>query len=100
MPDASANGPPSTNGWGGVRPGAGRKPHILSPSSASNHPEQTPLQFLLSVLNDPSQPPGRRIRCAVAALPFCHARIVPLGKKEAAAEAARGAGRGDWEGLL
>src|SRR4051812_36526636 len=100
MSDAPASNPPS-NGRGGARPGAGRKPkpHILSPSLASNHP-QSPLEFLLAVVNDPSQPPGRRIRCAIAAAPYVHARVEPLrlGKKELAAELARTAGRGEWEG--
>jgi hypothetical protein len=107
MPDAPTDDPPETgNGRGGYRPGAGRKPqpkpYALSPSSLSNHSPQTPLEYLLSVLNDPSQPPGRRIRCAIAAAPFVHPRIVPLqmGKKEATAAAARTVGLGDWQGDL
>jgi ABC-type sulfate transport system permease subunit len=57
---------------------------------------------LLEVLNDPSQPPGRRIRAAIAAAPYVHPRVVPLvlSKKEAAAEAARTVGHGDWQGDL
>jgi hypothetical protein len=36
--------------------------------------KQTPLEFLLAVMHDDSFPPGARIECAKAALPFCHAK--------------------------
>lgn len=49
-------------------------------------------------MNDVSQPPGRRIRAAIAAAPYVHPRVVPLqlGKKAQAAEDARTAGGGHW----
>lgn len=48
--------------------------------------QQTPLEFLLSVMNDPSQPARRRDKCAIAAAPYIHPRVVTdnakLGIKE------------------
>jgi hypothetical protein len=32
--------------------------------------DKTPLEFLLEVMQDPTYPPGARIECAKAALPF------------------------------
>jgi hypothetical protein len=37
--------------------------------------KQTPLEFLLLIMRDESYPPGARIECAKAALPFCHAKM-------------------------
>src|SRR5689334_6484039 len=72
MSDAPADDPSVTYGWGGVRPGAGRKPkpRILSPPPLRNSPPLSPLAFLLETMNDVTQPPGRRIRCAIAAAPY------------------------------
>ena len=40
------------------------------------HPKhQTPLQYLLSVLNDPTHTVDQRIRAARIALPFTHAKV-------------------------
>ena len=36
--------------------------------------KQLPLEFLLGIMRDESYPPGVRIECAKAALPFCHAK--------------------------
>jgi hypothetical protein len=36
--------------------------------------KQTPLEFLLSIMQDPTYQPGARIECAKACLPFCHAK--------------------------
>jgi hypothetical protein len=35
---------------------------------------QTPLAFLLGIMRDDSYPPGIRVECAKASLPFCHAK--------------------------
>jgi hypothetical protein len=35
-----------------------------------------PLPYMLKVMNDRKQPPDRRDRMAIAAAPFCHARLV------------------------
>src|SRR5262249_39724788 len=37
----------------------------------------TPLQFMLGIMRDPTQPPSIRMDMAKAAAPFCHARRVP-----------------------
>jgi hypothetical protein len=37
--------------------------------------EQLPLSFLLSIMRDESYPPGLRVECANASLPFCHAKM-------------------------
>lgn len=57
---------------------------------------QTPLEYLLSVMNDPSHDEGTRTRAAIAAAPYVHERAdnKARGKKEAAEAAAQSAGRG------
>jgi hypothetical protein len=35
-----------------------------------------PLPYMLKLMNDKRQPPERRDRMAIAAAPFCHARLV------------------------
>jgi len=60
---------------------------------------QTPLEYMLTVLNDPNADASRRDRLAIAAAPFYHSRPadVKLGKKEMAEKAAQNAGAGtDW----
>ena len=104
---------------GGYRPGAGRPrsstsskltaslmPGIKVQTSAHNTevPEiqpgwQTPLEYMLTVLNDPNADPSRRDRLAIAAAPFVHGRPADAkpGKKKMAEEAAKSAGIGsDW----
>lgn len=59
---------------------------------------QTPLEYMLAVMNDPSAGPNRRDRMAIAAAPFVHAKQADgaLGKKEqqqAEAEALAGTSR-------
>lgn len=50
----------------------------------------TPLEYMLSVMNDDDQEPTRRDRMAMAAAPYVHARAsdVAPGKKEQKQEAA------------
>ena len=50
----------------------------------------TPLEYMLSVMNDDDQDPTRRDRMAMAAAPYVHARAsdVAPGKKEQKQEAA------------
>jgi hypothetical protein len=62
-----------------------------------------PLDYLLSVLRDPSATPARRDRAAIAAAQYCHRREVHhrRGKKDAETAAAKTAGAGtDWAGDL
>lgn len=53
---------------------------------------QTPLEYLLGVMNDETVDPARRDRAASVAAPFVHAKAGEIGKKgelkQAAAEAA------------
>jgi len=94
---------------GGHRPGAGRpRKDAKTPEKDGQEGSQaesgdliaptqayTPLAFMLAVMNDPSQKPGRRDRMAVAAAPFVHERAGD-GKKEAKKDAARSASKGKF----
>jgi hypothetical protein len=62
-----------------------------------------PLEYMLTVMNDPAADGGRRDRMAMAAAPYCHPRVADKswGKKDAQAEAAETAGAGTaWAGDL
>jgi len=61
---------------------------------------QTPLQYLLTVMNDPAADPARRDRMAVAAAPFVHAKPGDLGKKQQALLDAQDAAGTNWERLV
>lgn len=96
-------------GHGGKRPGAGRpkKGFIRSVPAADLEPapiaeigadvapqsgkRQTPVEFLLDVMNDESQDVDRRVRAATALL-----RELPAGKKGAKEGAAKEAGNGKF----
>jgi hypothetical protein len=64
----------------------------------------SPLAFLLRIVADEAAEAELRVRCAIAALPYCHPRgpdAAVGGKKAAAEAAARDAERGTaWERLL
>jgi hypothetical protein len=63
----------------------------------------SPLAFLLRIVADETAEPELRVRCAIAALPYCHPRAPDAagGKKAAVEAAARDAERGtEWERLL
>ena len=61
----------------------------------------TPLQHMLSVINDPEAPAARRDKMAIAAAPYCHPRVADKGKKAVEAEAAGKAGDDtEWAGDL
>jgi phage terminase small subunit len=47
---------------------------------------------MLDVVNDETADPGRRDKLAIAAAPYCHARVADKGVKAQRAEAARSAG--------
>ena len=103
---------------GGLRLGAGRKkrdsdapataPEKSNPKSNGNQTAAkskrlSPLDYMLSVINDPEVDDGRRDRMAIAAAPYVHARAADakLGKKEEAEQAALTAERGtNWDSLL
>lgn len=44
--------------------------------AAAVRADQTPLEFLLGIMNNPTVSLARRMRAAVAALPFCHAKVM------------------------
>jgi phage terminase small subunit len=54
----------------------------------------TPVQYMLSIVNDSNADPALRARMAIAAAPFVHQRTSEGGKKEAKAEAAKVASTG------
>ena len=55
----------------------------------------TPLEYMLAVIRDPAIDAARRDRLAIAAAPYCHARLAEKTKKAAEAEAAKQVG-GEW----
>ena len=77
---------------GGARPGSGPKP---KPKQKLAIPRKTdPLKFLLSVMNDADVDAQLRVRAAVAAAQYVHAKRGEGGKKEAAEQAAQNAASG------
>lgn len=80
---------------GGARPGAGRprkeagKAPVIKNEAAANRPRKslggmTPLEYMLSVMNDDEADDLRRDRMAQSAAPYVHARAADAapGKKE------------------
>jgi phage terminase small subunit len=57
-------------------------------------PADTPLAFLLDVMNNVDLDVRLRVRAAIAAVPFVHTRGVELGKKERQALAGKKASTG------
>jgi hypothetical protein len=87
---------------GGHRIGAGR-PAGSKTGAKGLEPDRgtDPLSYMLSVMRDVSVAPLRRDRMAIAAAPFCHAKAVEVGKKQAAEENARTSHLGTpWHHLL
>jgi hypothetical protein len=56
----------------------------------------SPLEYMLSIMRDPTATEARRDRMAMAAAPYCHAKLFGAGpgKKDQQAEAAATAGIG------
>ena len=68
---------------GGKRPGAGRKLGSVMTKTAAiaqalAKEGATPLEFLLAVMRDESQPLATRLNCAQAAAPFIHPRLATI----------------------
>lgn len=84
-------------GHGGARPGAGRpKKGAQKPVEVAGvevPADMTPLDYMLSVMRDPSATKSRRDRMAQSAAPYVHVRAdaVAMGKKEEAASKAQDA---------
>lgn len=66
---------------------------VQEKSSQSN---KTPLEYMLSVMNDPEAPIERRDRMAMSAAPFVHDRGEKKGKKELTADGAKKAASGKF----
>lgn len=82
---------------GGARPGAGRKPKPKpEPAQIPAIAGQTPLDFLLSVQNDPAVDEKLRVRAAIAAAQYMHVKKGDGGIKDAKQEAAKKAGAGKF----
>ena len=65
----------------------------------ANKFKQTPLEYMLSVMNDETVPASRRDRMAICCAAYCHPRMYDnrLGKKDGKASAAQTAGVGtEW----
>jgi hypothetical protein len=64
---------------------------IVADARAAN---MQPLEYMLTVMNDPAADEVRRDRMAMAAAPYCHPRVADKswGKKDQQAEAAATAG--------
>jgi hypothetical protein len=77
-----------------------RKPGRQAKVQPGVRPGAMPLDYMLAVIRDPAAGVSRRDRMAIAAAPYCHARIAyaTKRKKDQAAEAAATAGGAgtDW----
>jgi phage terminase small subunit len=71
-----------------------RKPGRQAKVQPGVRPGAMPLDYMLAVIRDPAAGVSRRDRMAIAAAPYCHARIAyaTKGKKDQQAEAAATAG--------
>lgn len=77
------------------------------PQRTTNHPRKsrrpaaklTPLDYMLSVVNNPRADPARRDRLAVCAAQYCHPRSVEFRKtkRELLAEAAKNLPATEWD---
>ncbi len=79
---------------GGARPGAGRKPAPKLPLAVVAAP--TPLEFLLSVMNDAGADPALRVKAATTAAQYMHIRKQDGGKKDEQADKAKKAATGKF----
>lgn len=62
-----------------------QSPQPLPPDADVEIGTLTPLEYALTVMNDPREPKERRDRLCVAAMPYVHAKIGEGGKREKAA---------------
>ena len=90
-------GKPGMKGGGGARPGAGRKPQDKEENlTIATNGKQTPLEFLLSVMNDNEIEDRLRIDAAKTAAQYVHHKAGEGGKKEELQDAAKKAGAGKF----
>ena len=82
---------------GGYRPGAGRKPKEPEEKiTIATNGKQTPLEFLLSVMNDNEIEDRLRIDAAKTAAQYCHLKKGDGGIKDEQQEKAKAAGAGKF----
>lgn len=78
----------------GVKGRSGRRPEAQTgsvenvPVVATTPVAETPLEFMLRVMNDPTEKPATRARMAVAAAQYIHTKTGDGGKKDAKQSAA------------
>lgn len=92
---------------GGFRAGSGRPKGATAAASQkaiefeAKRVGLTPLQYMISVMNDPEVDPIRRDRMATCAAPYCHAKADYIGKREHEEAESKVVDRGSqWEHLL
>lgn len=81
---------------GGPRPGSGRPKKRVAGLESPIPVTETPLAFLLAVMNDLAQEPRLRVRAAVAAAQYIHVKKADGGKKDEKQDAAKTAGAGKF----
>ena len=80
---------------GGARPGAGRKPKSDEEKlTIASNGNQTPLEFLLSVMNDNAVEDRLRLEAAKTAAQYVHPKVGETGKKEQTGKKAEEASKG------
>ena len=84
-------------GGGGSRPGAGRKPQPKEEKiTIATSGKQTPLEFLLEVMNDNDVDDKLRLEAAKTAAQYCHHKKGEGGAKDEKQNAAKKAGAGKF----
>lgn len=82
---------------GGARPGAGRKPKPeVEKKTIATSGNQTPLEFLLSVMNDNEIEDKLRLEAAKTAAQYVHPKKGEGGKKDEAADRQKEAASGKF----
>jgi phage terminase small subunit len=82
---------------GGARPGAGRKPQTeAEKKTIATSGKQTPLEFLLSVMNDNDVEDKLRLEAAKTAAQYVHPKKGEGGKKDDAADRLKAASGGKF----
>jgi hypothetical protein len=64
------------------RPRGARNKRSLANIETAQAGGQLPLDFMLIVMRDGTQPPERRLEAAKAAAPYCHARLASIEPPE------------------
>lgn len=90
-------GKPGMKGGGGARPGAGRKPQEKEEKlTIASNGKQSPLEFLLAVMNDNDVEDRLRLDAAKTAAQYVHPKAGEGGIKDAKQEKAKAAGSGKF----